>query len=147
MLFFASRTQKDFVSQLILLFLFFMSFFGRFRFFLSVFEWHPLLRSCGLVFCIPFMSSHLEFPTFKQDVFMLAGSTFHHLYSYPSTGSVPAGHFAHAGTHGKHTKASFRNRFTQTWSCEMLNGFQINICEADTINAARKIHNFHHVKH
>lgn len=46
----------------------------------------------------PFMSSHLELPTLKQEVFMLEGRTFHHLYSYPSTGSVPAGHSSHTGT-------------------------------------------------
>lgn len=31
--------------------------------------------------CSPFMSSHFELPTLKQEVFMLEGSTFHHLYS------------------------------------------------------------------
>ncbi len=49
--------------------------------------------SCNLS---PFNPSQLLLATLKQDVFMLAGSTFHHLYSYPRTGSVPAGQGWHA---------------------------------------------------
>jgi len=44
----------------------------------------------------PFKPSQLLLATLKQDDFMLAGSTFHHLYSYPRTGSVPAGQDWHA---------------------------------------------------
>lgn len=43
------------------------------------------------------MSSHFELPTLKQEDFMLLGKTFHHLYSYPNEGSVPAGHAWHSG--------------------------------------------------
>lgn len=46
---------------------------------------------------LPFILSHLELPTLKQEVFMLEGRTFHHLYSYPKVGSEPAGHCWHAG--------------------------------------------------
>ncbi len=41
---------------------------------------------------LPFISSHLELPTLKQDVFIFLGRMFHHLYSYPKEGSVPPGH-------------------------------------------------------
>lgn len=44
----------------------------------------------------PFIPSHFEFPTLKQEVFMLPGRTFHHLYSNPSAGSIPAGHGLHS---------------------------------------------------
>lgn len=44
----------------------------------------------------PFIPSHLELPTLKQDVFMFPGRMFHHLYSNPRAGSVPAGQALHS---------------------------------------------------
>lgn len=44
----------------------------------------------------PFIPSHFELPTLKQDVFMLPGRMFHHLYSNPRAGSVPAGQALHS---------------------------------------------------
>mgnify|MGYP001852289045 CR=1 FL=1 len=44
----------------------------------------------------PFIPSHFELPTLKQEVFMLLGKMFHHLYSKPRAGSVPAGQALHS---------------------------------------------------
>lgn len=44
----------------------------------------------------PFIPSHFELPTLKQEVFMLLGRMFHHLYSKPRAGSVPAGQALHS---------------------------------------------------
>lgn len=44
----------------------------------------------------PFIPSHFELPTLKQDVFMFPGRMFHHLYSNPRAGSVPAGQALHS---------------------------------------------------
>lgn len=50
----------------------------------------------------PFIPSHLELPTLKQEVFMFPGRTFHHLYSNPRAGSVPAGQGLHSAWQEEH---------------------------------------------
>lgn len=65
----------------------------------------------------PFIPSHFELPTLKQDVFMFPGRIFHHLYSNPRAGSVPAGQALHSKgeraekdiTQPRHTSNSFEN--------------------------------------
>lgn len=45
---------------------------------------------------VPVLLSVLLYSELKTELFMLLGILFHHLYSKPTTGSVPAGHSKHS---------------------------------------------------
>jgi len=45
---------------------------------------------------VPVLLSVLLYSELKTELLMLPGILFHHLYSKPTTGSVPAGHSEHS---------------------------------------------------